>query len=293
MRPVRTHRGGAEPVRHAAAGLALCLGALIALAACDASADPSGDGGPAADPPTATAGSPRAGSSKGGETSASGDGGSDLDGKVIVIDPGHNGGNAEHPSAINKQVRIGNGSKACDTTGTDTNDGYSEHAFTWDVSNRLAKLLRARGADVTLTRKDDKGVGPCITERAAIGNRLKADAAVSIHADGASASGHGFHIIEPVAVGENATMVPRSAKLGMALRDAYHEGTGIPYSTYLGEKAIDKRKDLGGLNLSTVPKVFIECGNMRNKGDAAKLSSASFRQRIAESLAKGFTDYLT
>jgi N-acetylmuramoyl-L-alanine amidase len=38
--------------------------------------------------------------------------------------------------------------------------------------------------------------------------------------------------------------------------------------------------------------VFIECGNMRNAADAAKLSSAAFRQRIAVALAAGFTAYL-
>ncbi|TYK50908.1 N-acetylmuramoyl-L-alanine amidase [Actinomadura decatromicini] len=280
MRPVRIHRGGL-----AVACLALSLGALTA---CNESGDPAG-GAEAADPPaasTAPPGSP-------GTHGKKGTGGSRaLAGKVIVVDPGHNGGNASHPSEIGKQVRIGNGTKECDTTGTETRDGYAEHAFTWDVSNRLAKLLRARGAKVTLTRPDDKGVGPCITERAAVGNRLKADAAVSIHADGASPSGHGFHIIEPVAVGKNSGMVAGSAKLGRALRDAYHQGTGIPYSNYLGENAIDRRDDLGGLNLSTVPKVFIECGNMQNRADAAKLASASFRQRIAESLAGGFTAYL-
>ena len=128
--------------------------------------------------------------------------------------------------------------------------------------------------------------------RAAIGNKLHADAAISIHADGASASGHGFHIIEPISIGRNADMVSGSTELGKALRDAYHKGTGIPYSNYLGKNAIDRRDDLGGLNMSTVPKVFIECGNMQNKSDAAKLSSAPFRQRIAESLAKGFQQYL-
>ena len=272
---MRTHRGGLTVV-----GLALCLGALTA---CNESGDASG-GAEAASPPAATgASSPGA---RENDDSAT------LAGKVIVVDPGHNGGNAGSPSEVNKLVRIGNGSKPCDTTGTSTRAGYGEHAFTWDVSNRLAKLLRAKGAKVTLTRKDDKSVGPCITERAAVGNRLKADAAVSIHADGASPSGHGFHIIEPVKVGKNAQMVAGSAKLGKALRDSYHRGTGVPYSNYLGENAIDRRDDLGGLNLSTVPKVFIECGNMQNKGDAARLSSASFRQRIAESLAGGFSAYL-
>ncbi|MFA1551551.1 N-acetylmuramoyl-L-alanine amidase [Actinomadura chokoriensis] len=272
---MRIHPGGPAVV-----GLALCLGAL---AACDGSAASVGD--PAA-PPTAPS------SQSARKPGSAKDGAARLDRKVVVIDPGHNGGNADHPSEINKQVKIGNGSKPCDTTGTETRAGYTEHAFTWDVSNRLAKLLRAKGAKVTLTRQNDKSVGPCITERAAVGNKLKADAAVSIHADGASASGHGFHIIEPVSIGRNAEMVSGSAKLGKALRDAYHEGTGIPYSNYLGKNAIDRRDDLGGLNMSTIPKVFIECGNMQNKADAEKLSSSAFRQRIAESLAEGFENYL-
>src|SRR5256885_15487960 len=63
-----------------------------------------------------------------------------LTGKVIVIDPGHNGGNASHPEIINRKVNVVNGSKPCNTTGTATNDGYPEHAFTWDVANRLAKI---------------------------------------------------------------------------------------------------------------------------------------------------------
>ena len=53
------------------------------------------------------------------------------------------------------------------------------------------------------------------------------------------------------------------------------------------------RDDLGGLNLSTRPKVFIECGNMQDPVDAAKLSDPAFRQRIAEALADGLTNYLT
>ncbi|MEU5876147.1 N-acetylmuramoyl-L-alanine amidase [Spirillospora sp. NPDC047279] len=215
-----------------------------------------------------------------------------LRGKVILIDPGHNGGNARHPEIINRQVDIGNGRKECDTTGTATNAGYSEAAFTWDVSERLTKLLRAKGAKVVLTRTGNSGVGPCITERAAIGNKAKADAAISVHADGAPSSGHGFHIIEPLPVkGQNSTMVPASRKLGRAIRDAYRSGTGMPYSNYIGKNALDARDDLGGLNLSTVPKIFVETGNMRHRGDAAKLSSGAFRQRIAESFVAGLTTY--
>ncbi|RBQ17840.1 N-acetylmuramoyl-L-alanine amidase [Spongiactinospora rosea] len=217
-----------------------------------------------------------------------------LRGKVVVIDPGHNGGNAKHPEVINRQVDVLTKRKPCDTTGTSTNDGYSEAAFTWDVSQRVAKILKARGATVKLTRKNNTGVGPCITERAAAGNKAKADAAISIHADGAAAANHGFHVIMPKKIGGPVDpVVGDSRKLGIAVRDAFRTGTGLPYSTYIGSKALDFRNDLGGLNLSTVPKIFLECGNMRNSAEAAKFRAAAFRQKIAESIATGMQRYLT
>jgi N-acetylmuramoyl-L-alanine amidase len=217
-----------------------------------------------------------------------------LAGKVIVIDPGHNGGNASHPEIINKPVDIITGKKPCNTTGTSTNDDYSEHAFTWDVSNRLAKILRAKGAKVILTRNNDTGVGPCVDERAKIANRAHADASLAIHGDGAPASGHGFHVIEPAVIkGHNEKVVPDSKRLGMDIRNAFHQGTGIPYSSYLGKQGIDVRGDLGGLNVATVPAVFIECGNMRNAGDAAKMKSPVGRQKMAEALAQGFVKFLS
>ncbi len=216
-----------------------------------------------------------------------------LAGRTIVIDPGHNGRNAANPKVVSRLVDIGNGRKRCDSSGTQSNAGYAEHAFTWDMANRLAVILRARGATVVLTRPSDSGVGPCITERAAIGNRNKADAAISIHADGAASTGYGFHVIAPGRVGANAPIVAPSGRLALAVRAAYARGTGEPYSTYTGGgKAITVRKDLGGLNLSRVPKVFIECANMRNAADAARLRRPAWRQKAAQSLADGLTDFV-
>lgn len=213
-----------------------------------------------------------------------------LVGKVIVIDPGHNGRNGAHSSDIGKSVDIGNGQKECDTTGAATPDGYSESAFNWDVSQRLENLLMQAGATVVLTRHDDEGWGPCITERAAIGNDAGADAAISIHADGASSSARGFHVLYPAEItGLTDDIYEQSLDLAIALRDAYAVGTGMPYSSYLGKQALMPRSDLGGLNLSDVPKVFIEAGNMRNSADAELLSDPAFRQTIAQSLADGLS----
>lgn len=216
-----------------------------------------------------------------------------LRGKVIAIDPGHNGANWSHPQVINRLVNVITESKPCDTTGTQTDAGYAEHAFTFNVAKRLARLLRREGATVVLTRHNDYGVGPCVTQRAAIGNRAHADAAISIHADGGPPGGVGFDVIEPGLVpGHTGPIVKPSARLGRDIRAAYHRITHEPFATYVGHEGLDVRTDLGGLNLSTVPKVFIECGNMRNASDAAKLSRAGFRQRIAVALAAGFTRFL-
>jgi len=286
---VRSERRG-----RAIGGIVLVVTAMT-LAGCGGSAsNEKGSQGRVATPPTAGGGT--TGGATGGSASeqAAAPRENALAGKVLVLDPGHNGGDAAHPEIANKLVDVITKRKPCDSTGTDAPSGYAEHAFTWDVANRLAKLLRARGAKVFLTRTSDTGVGPCITERAAIGNRHKADAALSIHADGAAKRDHGFHIIEPAPIkGHNEQIVPASKKLGLAIRNAYRQGTGIPYSTYRGTNAIDVRDDLGGLNLSNRPKVFIECGNMQNRGDEAKLESASFRERIARALADGFAAYFS
>ena len=84
-----------------------------------------------------------------------------------------------------------------------------------------------------------------------------------------------------------------SRRLGLAVRAAFLKGTGEPYATYLaGGTGLTARSDLGGLNLSRVPKVFIECGNMRNASDAARLTSPAWRQRAAVAIADGMTHFL-
>ena len=218
-----------------------------------------------------------------------------LQGRVIVIDPGHNGGNGSHPSTISRLVDAGNGiRKACNTTGTQSRSGYSEHAYAFDVALRLAEVLRARGASVVLTRGNDRGVGPCIDRRAAAANRAGADVLISIHADGSlSPSARGFHVIRSTSMVGGGAVTARSAELALAVRSAFRSGTGMPYSTYLGNgTAFTPRRDIGTLNLSRVPGVMVESGNMRHPTDAALLASSSFRAKAATALADGIGAYL-
>ncbi|MEU3153749.1 N-acetylmuramoyl-L-alanine amidase, partial [Streptomyces griseus] len=220
-----------------------------------------------------------------------------LTGRTVVIDPGHNPGNRDHTREINRQVDIGTGRKECDTTGTSTNDGYAEARFTLDVSHRLRTLLEAEGARVRLTHDADRPFGPCIDERARIGNEAKADAVVSVHADGSAVGNRGFHVILPAAVkgggSDTSKIVKSSADLGARIAGHFVRTTGSAPSNYIGgNSGLDTRNDLGGLNLSTVPKVFVECGNMRDPKDAALLTSASWRQKAAQGLADGIASYL-
>ncbi len=275
-------------------GLALAVGPVMALAACGGSA---GSASTAAPPKVNGSAAPAGSASPGDPTQrvadAGGSGKGKLAGLVISIDPGHNGGNDTHPSIINKLVSAGPFKKPCNTTGTATDAGYPEHAFTWDVAVRLKAVLQQEGAKVVMTRSNDTGVGPCVNERAAIANRAHANAAIAIHGDGAAASGYGFHVIEPQLIkGYTESIVAPSKKLGTAIRNAFHAGTGEPFSNYLGKSGLDVRDDLGGLNLSKVPVVFIECGNMRNAADAARMTSAAWREKAAQALATGLADFL-
>ena len=211
--------------------------------------------------------------------------------RVVVLDPGHNGGNAAAPSAINRQVPDGRGgTKACNTTGTSTDAGYAEHVFTLDVAQRVAKRLAASGVRVELTRTDDDGVGPCVDERGSAGERAGADAVVSIHADGAAPSGKGFHVAysDPPL---NAAQRGPARTLAADLRDGL-AAAGFPRSTYIGRDGLSPRADLAGLNLSTRPTALVECANMRNAAEAAVVSSAAGRDRYAAAIADGIMRFL-
>jgi N-acetylmuramoyl-L-alanine amidase len=215
-----------------------------------------------------------------------------LAGQVVGIDPGHNGGNAGDPGYINQLIWNGRAQETCDTTGTQTDGGYTEALFNYAVATFLRADLRRAGARVVMTRTSNNGVGPCVTRRAQIINHGHADVAIDIHADGGPAAGRGFAILLPIADGPNDNVIASSVAFGHDLRAAFLARTSMPVSTYDGQGGFAFRNDLAGLNLSTVPKVLIECGNMRNATDARLLTSPVFQRRVARAMEAAIIGFL-
>lgn len=212
----------------------------------------------------------------------------DVTGKVVFLDPGHNGAN---DSSITRQVPNGRGgTKDCETVGAETNDGFPEHTFTWDVTLAIRDALDQMGVRTELSRDDDTGLGPCVDQRAAMANALRPDAVVSVHGDGGPASGSGFHVnysSPPL----NDVQAGPSVQFASTMRDALVASGFVP-STYIGADGLYGRSDLAGLNLAQCPSILVELGNMRNPQDAVRMESPDGRAQYAAAVTRGIVAFL-
>lgn len=223
-----------------------------------------------------------------------------LAGRTIVIDPGHQLGNRNFPREINRPVPAGGFTKPCNTTGTATNGGYPEATFTWKVATKLKAKLERAGARVILTRKSNRNDrwGPCVDVRGRAGNKLpgggRADLKISIHGDGSLARGaRGFHVIYPADRAPWTHDIYRPSRRLALVTKAALQKSGFPVANYIaGGDGLDVRSDLGTLNLSDVPVIMVEAGNMRHPTDAAAMTSARGQERYAAAFAAAVRTFL-
>jgi len=216
-----------------------------------------------------------------------------LAGKIIGIDPGHNGRNYTDPAFLSRQVWNGRAWEDCDTTGTQTAGGYTEARFNFNVATYLRADLVKDGARVVMTRYNNHGLGPCVNRRARILDRARANVSIDIHADYGPSRGRGFTVLEPVADGPNNKVIKSSVRFGHDVHAAMLRSTPMRISDYYGKNGYIFRTDLAGLNLTTMPKVLIECGNMNNAADARLLVRARVQRHIAAALAAAIVRFLT
>lgn len=216
----------------------------------------------------------------------------------IVIDPGHGGYD----------------------TGTIGPHGIAEKDVVLDVSRRLGKLLQSRlGAQVVYTRKDDTFVP--LETRTAIANQEKADLFVSVHANSShdpSARGVETYYLNfssspdalEVAARENAVSetsihelqdlvkqialkekIEESREFASDVQQELHSGLAAKNSG-LRNRGVKKAPFIVLIG-ANMPSILAEISFVSNPGDERRLETAEYRQRIAESLYRGISKYVS
>ncbi|MBT0565576.1 N-acetylmuramoyl-L-alanine amidase [Williamsia sp. CHRR-6] len=222
-----------------------------------------------------------------------------LVGKTVFLDPGHQASAVGH--SLTRQVPDGRGGmKDCQTSGATGVNGATEHTVNWDVVQLIKAGLQSQGATVVLSRPDDVGWGGCVDERAAAANAAKADLAVSIHADSTALTADpgkkGFHIIVPQLPVPDPTVSAVQGTTGRAaatqMRDSF-KAAGFPTANYAGVvDGLQTRSDVAAVNLTKVPAVFIEMGNLANPTEAAQLASPTGQAKYAGAVLDGIVKFL-
>ncbi|MEW6244657.1 MAG: N-acetylmuramoyl-L-alanine amidase [Bacillota bacterium] len=172
-----------------------------------------------------------------------------LIGKRIVVDPGHGGSD---PGAI-------------------APSGVYEKDLVWDIGEQLAKLLKAAGADVYLTREGDQTVG--VRDRVRMANSIGADVLISIHMntfrDKNKLGAEVYHCsLSPVTHRLAEIIQSQLVSLGFA-------DSGV------------KKAEFYILKETNMPAVLAEIGYLTNPSDERKLLDPAFRTKIADALFKG------
>jgi len=186
-------------------------------------------------------------------------GAASLQGDVFVVDAGHG---TRYPDGRPLNVgAVGPG-------------GASEEAATLDVAERFAALLRAAGARVEMTRSHAHPYRIATERRldnrarAALANRLRATAFISLHADSST---------NPAARGTSVFWLGSASEpLARAVRERLR-------SLRLGESQFHPRH-LAVTEEARVPAVLVELGFISNPEQSHQLTSPQFQGRLAAAL---------
>ncbi len=178
-----------------------------------------------------------------------------LSGKIIVVDAGHGGIDS---GAISKS-------------------GLREKDLNFDVAVRLKQYLEELGAQVLLTRDDDRYLW--LYDRVAIANRVGAAVMISIHANN-----HDNSNIRGVEVWHHPDR-KESAFLARCLAEEVLRRTGLP------SRGILASKDFVIPREAEMPSVIFEMGFISNKEEEKLLRTVEFREKIVAGLGQGLLNY--
>jgi len=196
--------------------------------------------------------------------------------RVIVLDPGHGGGNTGAKSVFN---------------------GADEKELTLDWAKRLQPLLEARGWIVFLTRANDVEVP--LTERVAFGEQHRADLFVSLHFNSSfprqEEAGLETYCLTPVGMPSNLTRgydddpvqdFPNNAFDAQNLQYALRLHRALLQVNGHQDRGVRRARFLGVLRGQNRPAVLLEAGYLSNPREARQIADPGYRQALAEAVAR-------
>lgn len=199
---------------------------------------------------------------------------------LVVIDPGHGGGNTGTRSVL---------------------DGRLEKEFTLDWALRLKPLLERRGWQVLLTRTND--VNMTLPERVAFAEQHKADLFVSLHFNATGsrgdASGLETYCLTPTGMPSNLTREYDDDVTQVYPNNAFDE-QNLQYAVRLHrallaingnqDRGVCRARFLGVLRGQNRPAVLIEGGYLSNPTEARHIEDPAYRQKLAQAVAQALTE---
>lgn len=202
--------------------------------------------------------------------------------------------------------------------GTTSPEGVIEKDLVLDITMRLGKMLEERGTQVIYTRKEDRFVS--LDARTEMANHQQADLFLSIHAN----SSHYRNVLGTetyylnlttvradldVAARENAssekslhelsdllTKITRNEKLiesrdfAQRIQGATHELVTKTHGNRIYNRGV-KKAPFVVLIGAKMPAVLVEIGFLTNPKEEAMMKKGDYRQRLAEALFKGVSQY--
>jgi N-acetylmuramoyl-L-alanine amidase len=174
---------------------------------------------------------------------------------VVVIDPGHGG---PDPGAVGIS-------------------GLQESGTVLDIGRRVQAGLEKSGVQVVMTRTTND-VDVDLQPRVDLAERANATVFVSIHANSISLS-------RPDISGLETYYYQSGLDLARTIHRNVLQGTGIEDRGVRSARFYVLRR-------TSMPSVLVEVGFVTGRSDAARLTDSAYRQRMADSIARGILEYL-
>ncbi|WP_304053769.1 N-acetylmuramoyl-L-alanine amidase [Levilactobacillus namurensis] len=175
---------------------------------------------------------------------------------TIVLDPGHGGSDSGALSIDQK---------------------HDEKTYTLELAQRVARLLRAKGAHVIMTRNSDTTVS--LAHRPELANTHQADAFISFHFDSSPT--------DNLASGTTTYYYHRKTSYALAeavnqeMNDLPLTNRGIRYGNF--EVIRDNRQ----------PALLLEMGYINTKKDFNDIRNAHYQETVANNVVQGLSRYFT